>query len=144
MKKVIIVIPILNEEKVLENFYNKLKKKCLELTKYKFNILFVVDKSNDNTENIINSICDKDKYCSAIIMDNIYGHQECLYAGLKNSKNFDIVITMDGDFQHPIYLIDKLLFEYENGADAVFTSKKIFYKKKKNYYFFFKLILLNI
>jgi len=129
MQKVIIIIPILNEEKLLENFYNSLKKKCLELTKYEFKFLFVVDKSEDNTENIINKICDKDKKCSSIIMDDVYGHQECLFAGLENSKNFDLIITMDGDFQHPIELIEKMIFQYENGVEAVFTIKKIRYNK---------------
>ena len=45
MQTVIIIIPILNEEELLEKFYISLKKKCLEIKRYKFKFLFVVDKS---------------------------------------------------------------------------------------------------
>ena len=128
MQTVIIIIPILNEEELLEKFYISLKKKCLEIKRYKFKFLFVVDKSKDNTEKIIHKICNTDKQCSSIIMDDIYGHQECLYAGLVHSKSFDLIITMDGDFQHPINLIEKMILENEAGADAVFTIKKIKFK----------------
>ena len=147
MQKIIIVIPVLNEEELLESFYNSLKKKCLQIIKYEFKFLFVVDKSSDNTEKIINKICDKDKKCSCIIMDDVYGHQECLFAGLEYSKNFDLIITMDGDFQHPIELIEKMIIRYEKGADAVFTIKRMKYKKKSItkfltncFYIFFNLI----
>ncbi len=147
MKKIIIVIPVLDEEELLESFYNTLKKKCLQIKKYEFKFLFVVDKSKDNTEKIINKICNRDKKCSCIIMDDIYGHQECLYAGLKYCKNFDVIITMDSDFQHPIELIESMIIRYEKGADAVFTVKRIKYKKKSIikfftncFYIFFNLI----
>ena len=121
MQTVIIIIPILNEEDLLEKFYISLKKKCLEIKRYKFKFLFVVDKSKDNTEKIIHKICNTDKQCSSIIMDDIYGHQECLYAGLVHSKSFDLIITMDGDFQHPINLIEKMILENDRGRCSVYN-----------------------
>ena len=50
MKKLSIICPVFNEEDVIKIFYDELKKTLNKLRKsYKSNIIFVLDKSSDNS-----------------------------------------------------------------------------------------------
>ena len=85
MKKIRIILPVYNEEESILEFY-ELKLNLLKIKNYNFDLLFVVDKSTDNTEKIIHEICDNNKNAEAILMSSRYGHQECIYAGLEFQK----------------------------------------------------------
>ena len=108
MKKIRILLPVYNEEDSILEFYNELKSALSKMSNYSFDILFVVDKSSDNTENHIEKICEGNKNCEALLMSSRFGHQECIYAGLEYSKKYDAVLMMDCDFQHPIELINEI------------------------------------
>lgn len=123
MKKIRIILPVLNEQSVILKFVTELTKVLENLKKHEFSILFVVDKSQDNTENIIEDICKNDTRFEAIIMSTRFGHQECLYAGLRNSLNYDAIIMMDCDLQHPPEIINQMIEKFENGYEIVNTSR---------------------
>ena len=53
MKKIRILLPVYNEEESLRDFFSELNKTLLQNNLYKFEILFVLDKSTDNTEKIV-------------------------------------------------------------------------------------------
>ena len=57
-----IILPVYNEEEVIKKFYNSLLDQIKKIDGYKFRILFVVDKSKDNTEVIIRHLIMK--YCN--------------------------------------------------------------------------------
>ena len=123
MKKIRIILPVYNEEESILEFFNELKLNLLKIKNYNFDLLFVVDKSTDNTEKIIHEICDNNKNAEAILMSSRYGHQECIDAGLEVSKNYDAVIMLDCDFQHPIELIDEMIKKYSLGYEIVNTKR---------------------
>lgn len=121
-----IILPVYNEEEVIKFFYNSLLNEIKKIDGYKFKILFVVDKSKDNTEVIIRDLINNssEEYPTrAILMSTRFGHQECLIAGIKNSLDSDAIIMMDCDFQHPISLLKDLLHKYNEGYDIVNTSR---------------------
>jgi polyisoprenyl-phosphate glycosyltransferase len=123
MKKIRILLPIYNEADSINEFHSALKKKLDEIDNHLFDILFIVDKSTDNTENLINVICDNNSNCEALLMSSRFGHQECIYAGLEYSKKYDAVIMMDCDFQHPINLINDIIEKYNSGYEIVNTKR---------------------
>lgn len=145
MKKIAIIIPIYNEEKVIQKFYLELRKEIRKIKKYKFIIKFIIDKSKDNTVQIVKKICLRDKKLQALILSHRFGHQPALMTGIKNSLNSDAIIMMDGDLQHPPKLIKNLIKKYEEGYEIVNTRRVERYFSIKNYfsnffYFIFKII----
>ena len=123
MKKIRILLPVYNEEDSINEFHIALQNKLDKIDTYLFDILFIVDKSADNTENLINEICKNNSNCDALLMSSRFGHQECIYAGLEYSKKYDAVIMMDCDFQHPINLLDSMIDKYNSGYEIVNTKR---------------------
>lgn len=123
MKKIRILLPVYNEEESINDFHKELKQNLSKINNFNFDILFVVDKSTDNTEQTIEKICQENKNCEALLMSSRFGHQECIYAGLEYSKNYDAVLMMDCDFQHPIEIIKNIIDKFEAGFEIVNTSR---------------------
>ena len=123
LKKIKILIPVYNEEKNIFLFYSLLLKTIKKIKKYNFRIIFVIDKSQDATEDKVYLLCKNYKNVGAIILSRRYGHQQSLLAGINNSLNDDAVIMMDGDTQHPPNLINTFLKKFEEGYDVVNTER---------------------
>lgn len=118
-----VVCPVYNEEEVIQLFYKSLKKTLRQISdNYKSNIVFVLDKSTDNTLKILENLCEKDKETSVILLSKRFGHQTALLAGL-DACTSDIVIMMDSDLQHPPSLIPKMLSKYKEGYELVYTIR---------------------
>ena len=118
-KKVAVIIPIYNEEDIIENFLYDLKK-YLEhnfKTKILFEYIFVNDGSNDNSIDKLEKICSKDKSVKAINFIKNYGKEIALSAGIKEAfkENYDAYITMDCDYQHPIVNIKEFIEKWQDG-----------------------------
>ena len=126
---------------MIQTFYNELKKELAMLANYDFEIIFVLDKSKDNTEEILNKIAMLDKQCTVMVLSRRFGHQLSLVAGI-NYANSDAAIMMDSDLQHPPSVIKLLLAKYEEGFDIVHTVRKdnddIGYFKKKTSGMFYR------
>lgn len=58
-----------------------------------------------------------------ISLSRNFGHQNALRAGLDWSSG-DVMITMDGDLQHPPDLISQMLKKWREGYEVVFTTRK--------------------
>jgi len=114
-----VICPVYNEAQSIEEFYirlwNELSVSCKETENY---VLFVLDKSSDETEQILEKICEKDHRTRLIVMASRYGHQNALVAGIDHADT-DIVIMMDSDLQHPPSLIPKMIAEFASGSEVV-------------------------
>ena len=87
MKNLSIICPVFNEEDVINIFYKELKSNLNKLKKnYKSNIIFILDKSTDNSFNILKDICKKDKSVSLIMLSKRFGHQASLLVGLDHCQ----------------------------------------------------------
>ncbi len=121
MKTVSLVIPLYNEESVVERFYAELTA-SIDPLGYDFEIIFVNDGSKDGTQLKLESLAQQDERLGIIELSRNFGHQAALCAGLENA-NGDYVITMDGDGQHPPTLIAEMLALAESGYDIVMTQR---------------------
>lgn len=114
-----IICPVFNEEEVIESFYNELTSVIQgACQKYAVEILFVIDRGQDTTTEIIEKICCKDRRVRALCMSGRFGHQMALVAGIDHT-DADIIVMMDSDLQHPPSLIPDMLQQYHNGFDIV-------------------------
>ncbi len=120
-QKISIVIPVMNEEENVANLYDKIIPQ-IEKIQLDYEIIFIDDGSSDNTMREIRKLNSADKKVAVISFSRNFGHQAALLAGMKNAKG-DIVVTMDGDMQHPAETIPKLYEKYKEGYDIVNTRR---------------------
>lgn len=116
-----IVIPCFNELGNLNALMVRLTAVLTgELSDYE--IIFVDDGSSDNTFQLITEIHSNNKRVRGLALSRNFGHQIALAAGLHHSRG-TIVITMDGDLQHPPEIIPELVSLYQQGYDIVNTLR---------------------
>jgi polyisoprenyl-phosphate glycosyltransferase len=144
VKKLNIILPVYNEAAVIEDFNKELFKVLNKITKrYRAQVLYVVDKSSDDTFEILSKIARKNKHVRAILLSKRFGHQMSIVAGIDNS-DCDCLIMMDCDLEHPPQVILKLLEQYERGYDVVNTKRsynnKISLFKKLSSKLFYKIL----
>jgi polyisoprenyl-phosphate glycosyltransferase len=112
-----IVLPLFNEAEGFERTYKELRAAIASLP-YEFRLLCVDDGSTDSTPELVERISKRDKRVRLVELSRNFGHQAALTAGLALSEG-DIVISMDGDGQHPPQLIPQMLELVMQGYDVV-------------------------
>lgn len=115
--RVDIVLPLFNEAEGFEATYKVLRDAIARLP-HEFRLLLVDDGSTDGTRDLLRRISDRDERVRLVELSRNFGHQAALSAGLALSTG-DIVITMDGDGQHPAELIAEMLKLIAQGYDIV-------------------------
>ena len=120
--KTLVIIPAYNEQ---DNITNLTK----EITEYGYDYLIINDCSTDNTPQILD--------------DNAFNHLDLpINLGLAgvtragfmyaHDRDYDCVMCIDGDGQHPPVYMSYLINEVENGCDYVVGSRFIDKKKPTN------------
>jgi glycosyltransferase involved in cell wall biosynthesis len=137
-----VVVPVFNESgnirKLLEEVNRYLKG-------YNYEVIFVDDGSSDDTLSIARTLASRDTRVKYVALARNFGHQAALRAGLRFSRG-DVVISMDGDMQHPPELLPALLAKWHEGYRVVYTLRKdtnqTSWFKRKTAHQFYKLINL--
>ena len=123
MKTISIMIPTYNEEENVELLYEAIKEEFKKnLKNYKYEILFIDNKSKDNTRLKLRKICEKDKGVKAIFNAHNFGQFNSPYYGILQTTG-DCTVTMCADFQDPVEMIHKFVKEWENGYKIVIGIK---------------------
>lgn len=139
-KKISVMIPCYNEEENARPIYEAVKNELeASLPQYDYEILFIDNKSTDNTRKIIREICRENKKVRAIFNCRNFGQFNSPYYGIINTSG-DCCITICADFQDPVELIPQFVKEWENGYKVVIGVKtqskesKIMYALRSLYY----------
>lgn len=143
-KKVIsVMIPCYNEEENARPIYEAVKNEITKsLPDYDYEILFIDNKSQDNTREIIREICKEDKRVKAIFNAKNFGQFNSPYYGIINTSG-DCTITICADFQDPVELIPTFVREWEKGYKLVIGRKTKSQENKLVYFLrgcYYKLI----
>ena len=118
-KLISIVVPAYNESANIPLIYKKIKEVFLPMgDKYKYEIIFVDDGSNDNSVDILEGLANRDHNVKYLEFSRNFGKEFATSAGIHYSKG-DAAIMVDADLQHPVDLIPKFIEKWENGADVV-------------------------
>ena len=126
-----VVVPLFNEEDSIRAFHRRLDS-VLQGLSSSFEIIYVDDGSTDLTLEILLEISRHDRL-TVIQLSRNFGHQAALTAGI-DEANGEMVITMDGDGQHPPELIPSMIAKCQEGFDIVqmqrFDDRKVpFFKR---------------
>ena len=92
-----IVIPLLNESESLDELSLKIDSVMKE-NSFNYEVIYVDDGSEDNSWEIINSICNENNSFKAIKFSKNYGKSQALNAGFEIATG-NVVFTMDADLQ---------------------------------------------
>jgi glycosyltransferase involved in cell wall biosynthesis len=120
-RKISVIVPCYNEEKVLYKFYDKLKE-VLDEIKLDYEIILVDDGSHDKTFEVQKDLKQKDSKIRIISFSRNFGKEAALYAGLENSTG-DLVVVIDADLQHNPSIIKEMLKGIDEGYDVVATRR---------------------
>jgi glycosyltransferase involved in cell wall biosynthesis len=112
-----VVIPLFNEEKSLEELYNRLTA-VLNKIAIGYELLFVDDGSTDGSLKVLHSLREKDNCVKIISFQRNYGKSAALSEGF-NVVNGDVVITIDADLQDNPDEIPELIEVLDQGVDLV-------------------------
>ncbi len=132
-----VVIPFLNEEKLITRFLNELCEN-MEQTGEAYEIVCVDDGSTDTTLQKLIEFRSRNSSIKILSLSRNFGLQPALTAGIEYAKG-DYLIIMDGDFQDPPELVPVLFDKIKaTGADIVSAVREARNEK------FTKRIYINI
>ena len=120
-KTVSVMIPCYNEEENVRPIYEAVRNQLLALP-YDYEILFIDNKSQDRTREIIREICAEDKRVKAIFNVKNFGQFNSPYHAMLQTSG-DCTITMCADFQDPPELIPRFIAAWEEGYKIVIGRK---------------------
>ena len=124
-RRLTVVAPVYNEQEVIAAFYERTKAVLRALgDRYASRILFVVDRSTDDTLTVLRRIAAGDGDVQVLALSSRFGHQMSLLAGIDHAVDADAIVMMDSDLQHPPELIPELLAQFERGGDVVYTVRR--------------------
>lgn len=115
--RVSLVIPVFNEVGVIETTHARIAA-VLDALPHRFWIYYVDDGSTDGTDASLERLAAQDERVRILTLSRNFGHQAALTAGLDHAEG-DIVISLDGDGQHPPELIPQMIALIEQGYDIV-------------------------
>lgn len=109
-KTIAIIIPCHNEAYTIGGIV----KDCL-----KYGTVIVVDDGSKDTTALLARSCGAEVYCHP----KNYGYGTAIKTGFTVTKNFDIVVTIDGDNQHNADEMPRLINAIGDGYDVVIGSR---------------------
>lgn len=128
------MIPCYNEEENARPIYEAVRDELLRsCPNYDYEILFIDNKSQDRTREIIREICKEDPRVKAIFNAKNFGQFNSPYYGILQTSG-DCTITMCADFQDPVDLIPRFVEEWEKGYKIVIGRKT---ESKENPFVYF-------
>ena len=117
------MIPCYNEVENARPIYEAVRNEIkTNLPEYDYEILFIDNKSQDGTREILRQICKEDKRVKAIFNSKNFGQFNSPYYGILNTSG-DCTITICADFQDPVELIPVFVREWEKGYKIVIGRK---------------------
>ncbi len=123
MKKISIVVPMYNEEKVIPLFFAEINKVLATLPQYQFELVVVNDGSKDQTLSLLKAQQKNQSNLMIVNLSRNFGHEPAVAAGIKTATG-DAIIPMDADLQDPPSLIGLLLQQFEDGFEVVNAKRK--------------------
>ncbi|GKS09311.1 putative glycosyltransferase YkcC [Paenibacillus chitinolyticus] len=127
-----IIIPMYNEEAVIQETYRRLKVVMSE-TSETYELIFINDGSKDRSAEIIKEYAAWDETVKLIDFSRNFGHQIAITAGMDYASG-DAVIIIDADLQDPPELILQMIEKWKEGYEVVYAKRvkrsgETFFKK---------------
>jgi len=120
MKRLIsIVIPAYNEEEVLDELQNRLKKVMGDNSNYEFEVIIVENGSWDLSFEKLLKINEADPRFKVVKLSKNFGCDGGITAGLKYASG-DAAVIMNADLQDPPEMITQFIKKWEEGYEIIY------------------------
>ena len=136
-----IVVPVYNEQEVIEETFRRLSEVFKDYF-MKVEYIFINDGSKDNTYFKLGQIAKNNPQVRIINFARNFGHQIAITAGMDYAKG-DAVVIIDADLQDPPEVIMRMVEKWQEGYEVVYGKRlqregETFFKKftAKMYYRF--------
>ena len=116
-----IVVPVYNEEAVIDQTYRRLKQ-VMDSTKEPYELIFVNDGSCDQTTALIKDFVYQDNAVKLITFSRNFGHQIAITAGMDYASGAAVVV-IDADLQDPPEVILDMIGKWKEGYSVVYAKR---------------------
>ena len=140
MRYISVVTHCYNEEKNVQELYERVKKVIGCLNGYSYEHIFIDNSSKDKTVDILRDIAKHDKNIKVIINARNFGQIRSANYAILQAKG-DAVISIVADLQDPPEMIRDFIKKWEEGYKIVVGVKSkseespVFYALRRGYYF---------
>ncbi len=117
-----IVIPVHNEEDSIIPLFARIVE-TMEAQEWDFEIVFVDDASTDGSFSLLEQIASLDSRVVAVQLRRNFGQTAALTAGFDYARG-QVIVSMDGDFQHDPSDLPLLIEKIHQGFDIVSGWRK--------------------
>lgn len=117
-----VVIPVYRGENTLGPLIERLSK-SLPLTFKSYEVILVNDGSPDHSWQVIENLSRRYKFVRGIRLMRNYGQHNATLCGVRAAQ-YEFIVTMDQDLQHPPEQIPLLLEKLQEGFDVVYGAPK--------------------
>ncbi|OGT35045.1 MAG: glycosyl transferase [Gammaproteobacteria bacterium RIFCSPHIGHO2_12_FULL_37_14] len=117
-----IVVPVYKEASNIKPFLERIEKVLAQITS-NYEILFCLDPSPDQTEQIIRLEIDRNPFIKLIVFSRRFGQPAATIAGILNCQGNSCVV-IDVDLQDPPELIQQLYAKIQDGYEVVYAKRK--------------------
>jgi glycosyltransferase involved in cell wall biosynthesis len=113
-----VIIPAYNSAEILPELITSLQS-TMEGFLDSYELILINDASPDNTWAVIEQLTNEYNWIYGVDLMRNYGQHNALLCGI-HAAQYDVIITMDDDLQHPPHEIPKLLNKLAEGYDVVY------------------------
>jgi dolichol-phosphate mannosyltransferase len=117
-----VVVPLLNEEAVIEQTYAALKTH-LDALGETYELVFVDDGSTDRSRTILAAKALRDPAVRVVGLSRNFGHEMATTAGLRHARG-QAAIVIDADLQDPPELIAEFVAKWRQGYQVVYGVRQ--------------------
>lgn len=132
-KLVSVVVPIYNENSMVDEIYSRISKVFKNLEKYEYEIVFFDDGSTDGTRAALEKLCEDHTEVKCVFYSRNFGYLKNTFYSMQQAKG-DCAIIIHADLQNPPELIPQFIEKWENGAQIVQGVKT---ESKENKFIYF-------
>ena len=117
-----VVTPVYNGEASIAELCRRVGE-VLPRVATQYEIILVNDDSRDRSWEIISELCSRSANVRGLNLMRNYGQHNALLCGIRAAQ-YDVIVTMDDDLQHPPEEIPRLLEQLEQRFDVVYGTPK--------------------
>lgn len=117
-----IVIPIFNEESIIEELASRLSALLTRFETQKeldCEVVFINDGSVDRSLELLRGVTARDGRYRLLSFSRNFGHQMAITAGMDRAEG-DAVVVMDADLQDPPEVVEEMVDRWREGNDVVY------------------------
>jgi glycosyltransferase involved in cell wall biosynthesis len=121
-RSISVVTPVYNGQASIAELCRRLDD-VLPRVAAKYEIILVNDGSRDRSWEVISELSSRSRTVRGLDLMRNYGQHNALLCGIR-AANYEVVVTMDDDLQHPPEEIPRLLAQLDEGFDVVYGAPR--------------------